>query len=210
VFWTQWFCHLHLFFKKALPFFSTVKNSLPRTLAKINWQPYKNLALTAKHISYFLIEKTTSTDKWITRADSLHARDHRKMKGMQTLTLQRFDPQARRIGLEWKPAQSTLPAICFPITSFSSSSSQFWETNQIDSTESWVLAQKRSKWSKPNRRTEAEKVYNPPVCRLPSKLANESSNYRLCEQWDRNLARICCSGVHSFKRLKLAHGANIW
>jgi hypothetical protein len=72
---------LHLFYKKALPFFSTVKNSLPRTLARINWQPYKNLALTAKHISYFLIKKTTSTDKWITRAEYTTCKRPQKNEG---------------------------------------------------------------------------------------------------------------------------------
>jgi hypothetical protein len=74
--------------------------------------------------------------------------------GMQNLTLQRSHPEYSHIELEWTSAQSTQPAICFPIIHVSILSSII-SKQRNESTLLFRAQKQRSTCSKSKRTTEA-------------------------------------------------------
>jgi hypothetical protein len=79
--------------------------------------------------------------------------------GMQNLTLQRSHPEYSHIELEWTSAQSTQPAICFPIIHVSILSS-ITSKQRNESTLLFRGQKQRSTSSKSKRTTEAvDRIY---------------------------------------------------
>jgi hypothetical protein len=127
----------------------------------------------ANNISF---QKTSSTDKWVTRAEYTTCKrppKHGGHAGAYFATIWPTGP-SNWAGMKIRAihtASNLFPNHKFLVCIISILGSEPDRYHKVLASGSKKINRKH----KPKRETEAEIVYNPLLCRLPSKLANESS-----------------------------------